>query len=101
MSRGSKTEFLQELREAEIIEFQLVSTANNEADMITKKLAGPEHNKHAARLCRHDKYYSTAQDRKSHEQGKVSGVTECSQLEKHKSSRSKNLEIRISVRGIK
>ena len=36
--------------------------ANDKADMFTKNLAGPEHNKHAARLCGKDKYDNTAQD---------------------------------------
>ena len=48
---GSITEFLQELKEAGIIEFQWVSTVSNEADMLTNNLAGPEHNKHDAKLC--------------------------------------------------
>ena len=38
----------------------------NEADMFTKNLAGPEHNKHAVRLCGHGEYYSTVQDGESH-----------------------------------
>ena len=56
MSRESKTEFSWKLKEAGIIEFQWVSTTNNEADMFTKIMAGPEHIKHAARLCRQDEY---------------------------------------------
>ena len=88
-----KQHFLQELKEAGIIEFQWVSRVNNEADMFTKKLTGPEHNKHAAKLCRHDEYCGTAQDRESHEQGRVSGVMEHLQLKKHKSS--------VSAPGIK
>ena len=51
--------FLWELKEAGIIGFQWISTANNEADMFTKNLAGPEHNKHAVMLYGNDKYYST------------------------------------------
>ena len=65
-----KKNFLQELKQAGII------TANNEADMFTKSLAGPELIKHAARLCGHDKYCSTMQEGVSHEQGMVSGVME-------------------------
>ena len=53
-----KQNFLQELKEAGIVEFQWVSTASNEADMLTRNLVGPEHNKHAAKLCGHNKYYS-------------------------------------------
>ena len=79
-----KQNFLWELKEAGIIEVQWISTASNEADMFMKTLAGQEHNKYAARLCEHHKYYSTIQDRESYEQGKVPGVTECSILEKCK-----------------
>ena len=63
---------------------------NNEADMFTKNLAGSEHNKHAARFYGCDKYNNTAQDGESHEQGRVSGVTECSWLEKCNCSGNKN-----------
>ena len=62
-----KQNFLWELKEAGIIEFQWVSMAKNEADLFTKILAGPEHNKHAARLCKCNKYYSTVQDGESNE----------------------------------
>ena len=82
-----KQNFLQELKEAGIVEYQWISTANNEADMFTKNLVGPEHNKHAVRLCGHNKYYSNMPDGESHEQERVSGVMECSQLEKHKEQR--------------
>ena len=71
-----KQNFLRELKEAGTIEFQWISTANNDADMFTKNLAGLEHNKHAVRLCGHDKHYSTAQNGESHEQGKVSELME-------------------------
>ena len=37
---------------------------------------GPEYNKHAARLCWHEKHYVTTQDGESHKQGRVSGVVE-------------------------
>ena len=67
-----KQNFLWELKKEGIIEFQWISKANNESDMFTKNLVGLEHNKHAARLCGHDKYYSTTQDGESHEQGRVS-----------------------------
>ena len=66
-----KQNFLQEFTEADIVEGQWVSTANNEADMFTKNLAQPEHSKHAARLCGHNKYYSAMHDREIHECGKV------------------------------
>ena len=39
-----KQNFLQELKEVSIIEFQWVSMANDEADMFTKTLTGTEHN---------------------------------------------------------
>ena len=71
-----KQNFLHKLKEAGIMEFQWVSIVKNEEDMFMKNLVGPEHNKHAGRLCGHDKYYSTTQDGESHEQGWVSGVTE-------------------------
>ena len=71
-----KQNFLKELKEAGIVEFQWIFTASNEADMFTKHLAGLKHNNCAARLCGHDKYYSTMQDRESHEKKKVSGVVE-------------------------
>ena len=64
--------------------------ANKEADMFTKKLAVPEHNKHAAKLCECHKYYNTVQEKESHEQGRVPRVAEHSHLEKHNSSRSRN-----------
>ena len=38
------------------------STVSNEADVFTKNLAGLEHNKHAERLCGHDKCCSMMQD---------------------------------------
>ena len=71
-----KKNFLQELKEAGIIEFQWISTASNEADMFTKKQVGPKHNKHAVRLYGHDKYYSNMQGKENHEQGKVAEVVE-------------------------
>ena len=58
-----KQNFLWDSKEAGIVEFQWVSKVNNKADILAKNLAVPEHNKHAARLCGHDKYYSTMQDR--------------------------------------
>ena len=61
-----KQNFLQESKEAGIIEFQWGSAASNKADMFTKNLAGQEHDKHASRSCRYDKYYNTVQDRESH-----------------------------------
>ena len=73
-----KWNFLWELKEAGIIEVKWVSTLSNEAEIFMKNLVGPKHNKHAARLCGHDKYYSTMQDGQSHGQGRVSGVVECS-----------------------
>ena len=54
-----------------------------------KKPGGSEHNKHSVRLCGCNECYNTVQDGESHEQGRVLEVAECSQLEKHKSSRSK------------
>ena len=45
-----KQNFLWELKEAGIVEFQWVSSVSNEANMFMKNLAGPKHNKHAARL---------------------------------------------------
>ena len=45
-----KQNFLWRLKEAGIIEFQCVSTVKNDADIFTKNLARPEHNKHAANL---------------------------------------------------
>ena len=74
MPHRSKMEFLQELKNAGMIEFWWVSMTNNESDMFTKNMGRTEHNKHAARLCRYNKYYNTAQDGESHEQGRVSGV---------------------------
>ena len=50
-----KQNFLWEWKEASIVKFQWISTASNEADMFTKNLVGPEHNKHAARLCGNNK----------------------------------------------
>ena len=85
-----KQNFQQELKEAGIAEFQWVSMANNEVDLFTKKLAGPEQNKHATRLCRHDKYYNTAHNGESHGQGRVSGSAECSWLKTSSRSESKN-----------
>ena len=76
MPCGSKPEFFPELKKAGIIEFQWVSVANNKSGIFTKNLAGPGHNKHATKLCGHDKYYNTAQDEESHAQGRVSGVVE-------------------------
>ena len=58
---------LLELKEAGIIGLQWVSTVSNETDMLMKNLAGSERNKHATRLCEHDKYYSTAQDGESYD----------------------------------
>ena len=58
-----KQNFLWELKEASIVEFQWASKVNNEAEIFTKNLIGQEHNKHVARLCVHNKYYSTMQDR--------------------------------------
>ena len=79
-----KQNFLQKLKEAGIVEFQWIFMANNEAEMSTKNVSGPEHNKHAARICRHNKNYITVQGRESHEQGRVSGVMKYSQLERSK-----------------
>ena len=76
-NHGSNTEFSVGIKRG-IVEFDWVSTVNNEADMFTKNLVGPEHNKHAARLCRCNEYYGTMQVKESHEQGRVSGVAECS-----------------------
>ena len=50
-----KQNFQQELKEAGIIEFQWVLTANNEVDMFSKNLDGSECKKNAERLCSHDK----------------------------------------------
>ena len=60
-----KQNFLWELKEVGIVEFQWISTVSDEADMFTKNLVGLEHNKHTVRLCGHYKYYRTAQDRES------------------------------------
>ena len=78
--------------EAEIIEFQWMATINNKADMSTKNLAGLECNKLDARLCGCNGYFSTAQDGHSHEQGRVSGVSEAG---------VKTREIMVSAPGIK
>ena len=59
--------FLWEIKEAGIIEIQWISTASNKAAMFMKNLVRSEHNKHAARLHGHDKYYSIMQDTESHE----------------------------------
>ena len=72
-----KQNFLWEWKEAGIIEFQWIQQVIKWS-CSKKNLAGPEHNKHAASLCGHDKYYSTMQDGESHEQERVSGVAECS-----------------------
>ena len=44
------------MKEAGTIKFQWVPTVKNEADMLTKKLARSEHNKHAARACGRNQY---------------------------------------------
>ena len=48
---------------------------------IYQNLARSVFNKHAAKLSRNDKYYNSAEDAESHEQGRVSGVAEHSWLE--------------------
>ena len=52
-----KQNFLQELKDAGILEFQWVSTANNESDIFIKQLEEEEYNKHVAKLCQLDKHY--------------------------------------------
>ena len=79
-----KQNFLQELKEAGIAEFQWISTTSNDADMLMKNMVELDHNKHAARLCGHNKYYSTTQDGESHEQERMSAVMEHSSLERSK-----------------
>ena len=61
-----KQNCLWKLKEAGIIELQVVSTVSNDADMFMKIHVGPEHNKHVARLCGCSEYYGTAQDKESH-----------------------------------
>ena len=53
-----KQNFLWELKETGVIEFHCISMVSNEADVFTKKLVGPKHNKQAAKLCGHNKYYN-------------------------------------------
>ena len=65
---GVKQNFLWEVKKAGIIEYSWVPTMNNKLDMFAKNLVGLEFNKHAKKLCGHDKYYNPVQDIASHEQ---------------------------------
>ena len=54
-----KQNFVGELKQAGLVEFQWVSTESNETNMFTENMMGSDHNKHAAKVCGHNKYYST------------------------------------------
>ena len=51
-----KQNFLVELKESDIIEYNRISMAD-ESDMFTKNLAGPEFNKNMIKLCGHNEYH--------------------------------------------
>ena len=72
-----KQNFLQELKEAGIVDFEGISTYENNADMFTKNLGGPEFNKHAEKLCGTDEYYRKKGDGENSERGRVSSTTQC------------------------
>ena len=69
-----KQNFLRELKEAGIVDFEWISTYENEEDMFTKNLGGPEFNKHVEKLCGMDKYYRKKGDEKNGKRGRVSGT---------------------------
>ena len=61
-----KQNFQWELKEAGVIEFQWVSTVNNESDMFTKNMQS-QNTISMLQDCGHDKYYSTTHNKKNHE----------------------------------
>ena len=69
-----KTNFLREMKETGMFEFQWISTATNEADMFTKNLGGPEFNKFCESVCGLDNYYKNKKEKKTpaRECGRVS-----------------------------
>jgi len=60
-----KTNFLREMKETGMFEFQWISTTTNEADMFTKNLGGPEVNKFCERVCGTDDYYKNKKEKKT------------------------------------
>ncbi len=68
-----KTNFLQEMKEMGMFEFQWISTATNKADMLTKNLGGPEFIKFCKSVCGSDDYYKNKEEKKTpaHECGRA------------------------------
>ena len=65
-------------------EFSMVIERGRYGRIPAKNFMGPEHDKHAVRLCGYNRCYSTMQRWRGHENGWVSGVMECLHIEKHK-----------------
>ena len=86
-----ETEFCAGMKRGMYHRVWLGSMVNNESDMFSKNLVGPEFNKHVAKLCGHNKYYNSMQDMESHEQWRMLVIVEHSWLEKSNGSRSKSL----------
>ena len=53
------------MKELNLIKTIWISGDENEADLFTKNLAGPDYNKHAEKFCGEDGYYKSIQDRES------------------------------------
>jgi len=52
-----KTNFLREMKETGMFEFQWISTQDKKADVFTKNVGGPEYNRFCEKLCGSDEYY--------------------------------------------
>ena len=61
-----KQHFLRDLKEQGLIRVEWLPTDENESDLFTKNLGGPEFNKYASKFCGNDDYYDNKlQARKS------------------------------------
>ncbi len=53
------------MKETRMFEFQWISTATNEADMLTKNLGGTEFNEFCKSVCDLDNYYRNKKEKKT------------------------------------
>ena len=61
----TRLHFLREMKELNLIKTIWIPGDDNEADMFTKNLSGPNYNRHAEKFCGKDSYYKNIQDRES------------------------------------
>merc|ERR1712038_2212673 len=54
-----KQHFLRDMKEQGLIRVEWLPTAENDSDLFTKNLGGPEFNKHTSSYCGDDEYYKS------------------------------------------